>query len=190
MLFISYVPLLSDPIGMTTPLDKKETIMEMLLDASKEYVIQQVAWVPESDGKAHPTLILPHAKKIRDHMLEWSDRDPKRYFTLVWQSFEQGGYTLVILPDFERSARRFHTRKGVKAELTIVGHVFTYYVKESDSFNSSFLSNRKDITIGFGEKIENNQVIKYSDLCMKIKHISELSRDEKKSVEVYLKVNH
>lgn len=185
-LFISYVPMLSSVIGSIRPIGEKEKVTEMLTEAAREYSIQMVAWVPETDGLAYPILVIPHAKSICDHMIEWAEGKTKKYFTLVW-SHREKAYAVLILPNFEKSARRFHTKRCNNQPLTIIGHIFTYHVMSSESFDPKFLR-RDSIKVGFTSKInEDNKVDDYAELEMRVKNVSELKGDELEIIKDFIK---
>jgi hypothetical protein len=148
MILMSYVPLGSDKIGTIWPLEKKQKLLESIFEAAKAYPITAIGWMLEEGHHAYPVLILPHALEIAEHMREWAGRKTEKYFTLVWQA-QEAGYAITILPDFDKSARRYHAATGRQDSFTILGHVFPYKVPKSDGFNPAYLEGRTTIDVGF-----------------------------------------
>ena len=191
MIFISYIPMLTSSIGSVRPAEDKDRILKMLTEASEEYAIQAIAWMPLDKTDAYPILIVPHAKDIRDHMVKWADGKTKKYFTLVWDS-DGSGYTIAILPNFHRSARRYHTKKQNKSSLTILGHIFTHFVTRSESFRASFLEDKETIRVGFSPRLPNEHGIlsHFYELEMKVRHLSELELEDREIMLPYFQITH
>jgi hypothetical protein len=191
MIYLSYVPLLSTRIGMVRPPEEKQNLLNMILEASHSYPIQAIGWMSETETESFPVLFLPHAHEIQKHMQDWAADKTDKYFTLVWQAHGKG-YTLVILPDFNRSARRYHATKGTDTPLTILGHLFPYRVDTSVDFRTHFLEGKTSIKVGFSEKAprDDGTLEKLSCLKMRVSPFEALPADQKALVAAHFPTQH
>lgn len=164
--------------------------MEMLIDASHAYRIEAVAWALEEHNggtRPYPVFIVKHAKDICDHIVLWSGNKPDNYFTLVWRENGQG-YDLALLPDFDKSARRYHALSGDKTQLTILGHIFLYQAAQSQ-LDLRQLQNRYKIRLGWGTGINETDVENYAEVTVRLRHLRELDKDEQETVSRYWVAN-
>jgi hypothetical protein len=178
-MFLSYVPLLTTPKGILKPLSEKDTIYQMLAEASKEYPIEKVAWTIY--GKTYnPVFIMPHAKEVAMHMEEWAQGATQAYFTLVWLKTGSTGYNLALLPNYDKSLRRFRVhnpKHPTSPPLTIMGHTFLYMVQESQ-FPIEKLVDQNSTTIGFATGISPEgevDVTNYHELKVKCRSYKQLT---------------
>lgn len=187
MLFVSYVPLLTDVKGLIWPPEEKDNLMQMLTEASQSYRIEMVAWALEdyhSKTRPYPVLIVPFARDICEHLLEWSGHKPEQYFTLVWRSNGQG-YDLVLVPNFEKSVRRYHLITGDSRTLTILGHMFLYQAGESQ-LDLKALEDRSKIRLGWATKVlPDGNLEDYAEINVRCKNYSELPKDEQEHLNKY-----
>jgi len=191
MILLSYVPLLTPKLGIVRPPEEKQNLLDMMIDAARAYPIQAVGWMRKTEVESFPVLFMPHAQEIQEHMEDWSGDKPAKYFTLVWQTHGRG-YTLVILPDFNKSARRYHAARGTNVPLTILGHLFPYRVDHSVDFEARFLENKSFVDVGFSEKPpkEDGSLEKLSTLKMKVSSFESLSGEERSIVAAHFQIQH
>lgn len=180
-LFISYVPLLGGSTGIIKPLEEKQRVLDMLLEASQEYVIDRVEWAQTENGTI-PVLILPYAKEIQNHMLEWSDYKPKQYFSLVWNSTKSGELSIILLPNFGKAVRRYSNKYANKDLLMILGHIFTFYTESCEGFRREIFSEKNSIEVGFSA----TSMEDFVSMEMKVCHITEINEDESQILQPYL----
>lgn len=190
MLYISYIPLLTDAKGILKEPSEKERILSMLHEASTEYPIRYIAWVMESFGRAYPVLIIPRGGDIANHALEWSEGRTEKYFTLVYRTLEGGGYAVALYPDFDKSARRYRSKYGKPNDLmTIVGHIFTYWVDKSDADLKTFLQGKQRTKLGLSDQLPvvGSQVIEnYHEIQVACKSYEMLDREDREVLAPYL----
>jgi hypothetical protein len=189
MLFVSYVPLLTDVKGFVRTPDHKEKLIEMLTEASHSYRIEAVVWALEEYGtgtRPYPVFLVQHASEICQHLVEWSGGKPAKYFTLVWRPNGKG-YDLALVPDFDKSARRYHKITGDKSALTILGHLFLYQAAQSH-LNLVDLEGRNHIKLGWTSKVnEDATLADYSEVTVRFANWNSLPKEEQEPLEGYWK---
>lgn len=109
---ISYVPLLRGKAGSYLDLsaqsggnlDKIKEIIGPAFDSAPDDV-KGCAW-QTSDGSPQPLLVIDHMDEIINHLIEWGDGVPQRWFNL--HLYEHNNrYAVALIPNLERSIERF-----------------------------------------------------------------------------------
>lgn len=187
MILVSYIPLLTPPAGIVKPPEEKEDLVRMLNDAAESYPIQAIAWIQDRDH-FYPLLIMPYALEIQRHILKWSGNKPENYFTFVWNTLGPNGYSVALLPNFEKSARRWRALNNSQERITVLGHLFTYSVTQSaGSFSRHLLEGLERIRVGFTSKIPtlDTDLEDYSEITMRVRNYAALNAEERGMLAPY-----
>jgi hypothetical protein len=186
MLFLSYVPLLTSARGGVRPPEEKESLIQMLTEASQSYRIEGVAWALEehhTGTRPYPVFLVQHASDICNHLVQWSEGRPESYFTLVWRPNGQG-YDLALVPNFQKSARRYQSHSGGRSpEFTILGHIFLYQAQSQLDLQT--LENRPRIRLGWASQMTDGSLEDYAEVTVRCRKWSLLPKDEQENLAKY-----
>lgn len=111
---ISYVPLLRGRPGMAV--EATPGAIGELLGSSEPGAgqVEGVLWCRDPDGATWPTLLIERAREVMEHLVEWAEGDPARWFRLV---VDEAGreYAMALMPRMDLSIERYRAARRLVA---------------------------------------------------------------------------
>lgn len=99
---ISYIPMFrEDPFNSSLQLKE----FDNLLEASHDGRIEACIWFIK-DNKPFPVFVIPDMDLIVDHLMEWSENKPLKWFELNICSMENS-YAIALIPNMKKSIERW-----------------------------------------------------------------------------------
>jgi hypothetical protein len=137
---ISYFPLLRERTMIESPTENqfKDLVESLPFHSAADGCL----WVLE-DGSPVPVLLFEDAKEIYDHMVEWSEKEPEKWFKLHLAE-DQGWYGFGVFPNPEMSVARYKlTRLALYEQFVGADDEYTLFYQPL-----SFFSNGPEHTFG------------------------------------------
>ena len=109
VLLVSYVPLLKGRAGITFALQQDTTALRAIseqIDRAPSGRVECCLWMLDDEKEHGLVLVLDQAQAIADHLKEWSDSEPAKWFKLYLKE-KDGKYALVLFPEVKQSLARF-----------------------------------------------------------------------------------
>jgi len=104
VILISYFPFLDNAGGTFTPGSEAAKSALKALRKLDTVVIKGVAWLGEEQSgiATSPCFVVDNAGKLEEHLLWWSENNPKDWFQLIWDK-DDSGYTIAVIPTILRT---------------------------------------------------------------------------------------
>lgn len=138
-LFVSYWPLYGTQSDrQTAPSDPQELIEHLKADFPDGKVegCTWMFWPPGQQGVLTPVFIVPDAHRIADHLVAWSENDPSQWFELNVVN-HQGGYAVLLMPEVEKSVKRWKARQHADDDEDIAEATFYAVFRPLRFFNTA-----------------------------------------------------
>jgi len=104
VILISYFPFLDNAGGTFTPGSEAAKSALKALRKLDTVVIKGVAWLGEEQSgiATSPCFVVDNAGKLEEHLLWWSENNPKDWFQLIWDK-DDSGYTIAVIPTITKN---------------------------------------------------------------------------------------
>lgn len=150
MLVISYAPLLTSIANNTTITEENaQELINTIQESTKLGQSDGCIWLKD-DERAVPVLIFENGNKIADHLKEWSEGNPKDWFTLFALETDDGFYHMFLMPRVDKSIKRHSTNHNIdmNGEQKVIFVPLAIRAKVSD-FSRDCLNSLPDV-VKFG----------------------------------------
>jgi hypothetical protein len=145
----SYVPLFDYKKAYKNPAKAMEIVAK-----AKSPNVAATIWAIENE-QASPILVMDNAKKLANHMTEWSDNKPEDWFKLIYGDDGKNFHQICIMADMNKSKVRYNI-KALQERTQPLGDNFTIITKPI-TFTSQSITQHYNFTY---QNLQNQEKVK------------------------------